>query len=293
MRRLQLASSLVILFVASSGCDATSPLAPTPPPVSGPTSSSPAPPAGGGGISIAGYVQDRAWRPLIAARVEVLDGPSAGMTAGVDGSGQFRLAGMFDETTRFRASAAGHADVISNLPPRCPQCNPNWWIFFSLATVAPAVDLAGDYLFTVRAAPECTTLPEAFRSRTYAATIRPFENGAGQFTVALRGGTFLPNYDIFMIGVAGDFLAIPLGDYHGSPGIAEEVGEWTYLGFEGPVEGSLTSLASGTVTAKFDGTISYCSWSGPPGPRYACERASPLSSTFCRSGRHEVVLQRR
>jgi hypothetical protein len=153
--------------------------------------------------------------------------------------------------------------------------------------------LAGAYSFTVRADPDCTAIPEAFRTRTYAARVRPVESSAsGQFNVVLGGGTFLPNYDAFTIGVAGDFLAIPLGDFHGSPGIAEEVGQWTYLGFEGQVEGSPSSLATGTVTALLDGIISYCSWSGPPGSRYACDRALPLSSALCRSSRHEVVLQR-
>jgi hypothetical protein len=231
---------------------------------------------------------------LIAARVEVLDGSNAGMAAHVDGKGQFRLAGMFDETTRFRASAAGYQDVTLQLPARCPQCNPNWWIYFSLATVTPPVDLTGEYALTFHANPACTEIPEAFRSRTYSATVRPLDTGAAsRFSMVLRGGSLLAGYDDVTIGVDGDYFAIPLGDDHGTPGVAEEVGPRTYLGFEGPVEGSLASLGTGTLRAAFAGEISYCELSGPPSAHFGCVwDPAVISRKTCASHRHEVVLQR-
>lgn len=282
------------LFIALSGCGRPSPLSPTP--TAGPGSS----PSGGVAapaiaalVGVAGTVQDRAWRNLPAARVEVLDGPQAGLSAGVDARGQFLLSGAFDETTRFRATAAGHRDVTLGMPARCPQCNPNWWIHFSLESLEPAADLSGEYAVTFTADPACTQIPEAMRSRTYPATVRQSDADlASQFSLALRGGTFLPGYDRVTLGVAGEHFAMPLGDFHGTPGIAEEVAPHVYLAFEGAVNGSLAALASGTITASLDGVVSYCELSGPAGAHYGCAWATPVSKALCSSSRHGVVLRR-
>src|SRR5687767_1479632 len=50
-----------------------------------------------------GVVQSSAFQPLSDVTVEVLNGPSAGLTTRTDGSGAFSFAGTFDRTESFRA----------------------------------------------------------------------------------------------------------------------------------------------------------------------------------------------
>jgi hypothetical protein len=241
-------------------------------------------------IVIAGYVQDRAWRPLIGARVEALDGPDAGGATITNEKGEFRLVGEFDPTTRFRASAEQHRDLIGVLPPRCDRCNPNWWLYFSLETEAASVDLAGEYSLTFVADRACTTLPEEFRRRTYPATVR-LGYSAAQFKVSVRGGRFLAGYDEFLIGVAGDSFAAILGDLHGSPGVAERLDETTVLGFEGEAQASLGS-SNASIVAEFDGVISYCELRGKPAARYACLSEQTAAKALCTSRSHQLILER-
>jgi hypothetical protein len=204
------------------------------------------------------------------------------------------LAGAFDETTRFRASKADHRDATLPLPARCAPCNPNWWIYFSLETDGPPVALAGDYMLTFTADPACATIPEQFRSRTYPATVTPFaEDNATQFRVALRGGSFIKGYDTFDAGVAGDTFAAMLGDFHGSPGIAEQVAANTYLGYEGSALAKLTSVGPSSITASFEGVVSYCELFQEPSGRYACAVEHAATRVLCTSTRHQLLLQPR
>lgn len=287
----ELRSVLVVMLVlaGSFGCDSQSPIAPST--VTPPRPGSTTGPPNTNGIAIAGHVYDRAWRQLASARVEVLDGPNAGLSTTTDARGEFRLAGAFDEATRFRATTPGHRDQTLVLPARCERCNPNWWIFFSLDMEAPAVDLIGDYGLTFTAHASCTALPEEFRSRSFDVSVRPSPQGvAAQFSVAIRSGSLLPGYDTFDVGVAGDYFAGLLGDFHGSPGIAERVAGNTFLGFEGTASAVLSSDA-GTVAGSFDGVISVCELPGAPAARYSCDAA--IARAVCTSPSHRFVLQRR
>lgn len=293
-RRFRSAVVGLILLGSAIGCDSTTPLAPTPvPPPAGPTSPAPAPaPPNPNAITIAGSVQDRAWRPLSGARVEVLDGPDAGLSTLTDAKGGFRLVGEFDPSTRFRATSSQHRERTLVLPARCAPCNPNWWLYFSLDTEAASVDLAGEYSLTFVADPACTTLPEEFRQRTYPATVRP--NGpdiAAQFRVSLSGGSFLAGYDTFDIGVAGDAFAAILGDLHGSPAVAERLGGTTVLGFEGMAQASL-GLSDAPIVAALDGVISYCELLKEPAARYACASEQTTARVLCTSARHQLILER-
>src|SRR6478752_9708762 len=107
-----------------------------PSPVS-PTAPQPTPPPSSGITFMRGTVSDTAFRSLAGARVEVLDGPQAGMSTTTDSDGGFSFNGSFDVATRFRASKEGHVTDTETLQPFCARCNPNWWINFSLLDVAP------------------------------------------------------------------------------------------------------------------------------------------------------------
>lgn len=292
-RRIRSALVGLVVLGSAIGCDSTSPLAPTAllPPAS-PTISPTPPTPNANAIRVAGYVHDRAWQPLTGVHIEVLDGPDAGRSTISDSAGEFRLAGEFDASTRFRATSPRHRESISRLPPRCDNCNPNWWIYFSLETEAASVDLSGEYSLTFAADRACTMLPEEFRHRTYAATIRPISaEQAGQFRVTVRGGTFLPGYDAFDVGVAGESFAAILGDFHGTPGLAERLGETKVLGFEGMANASLQS-PDAAIVAAFDGVVSYCDLLGEPAARYACASTATTARALCTSRNHQLLLAR-
>jgi hypothetical protein len=290
--RFRSAVVVVILIGGVSGCDSTTPLAPTPSPSTAPTNSAWPPTLNANAIMIAGYVRDRAWRKLIGVRIEVLDGPDAGLSTATDAMGEFRLAGEFDSSTRFRASSPQHREVISRLPARCDRCSPNWWIHFSLETVEPSADLTGNYSVTFVADPACKTLPEEFRQRSYSATLKPISPEiAGQFTVSIRGDSLLTGYDNFHIGVAGDSFAAIVGDLHGSPGVAERLGGTTVLGFEGMAQASLGS-SNASIVAALDGVISYCELRGEPAARYACAPEQTAAQVLCTSTKHQLILER-
>jgi protocatechuate 3,4-dioxygenase beta subunit len=134
-------AGMVVLALAcgSIGCDGgngASLTAPTPA-----TTGAANPPTGD--ILMKGTVSDTASRDLPGAKVEVVSGPSAGLSTIADTHGEFALVGRFDETTRFQASSAGHVTAVRTLQPFCLRCNPAWWINFTLDVLEPAVDVAG------------------------------------------------------------------------------------------------------------------------------------------------------
>jgi hypothetical protein len=253
------------------------------------------PPAPSTGVSVAGQVTDAAWRPLSGARIEVANGPDAGKFIVTDGSGEYRLSGRFDESTQFRASKSGHADATMQLPPECAQCNPHWWIYFALESLAPHADLSGRYELTFTAAESCSGLPEELRRRTYDATLTPYQgSGAAansQFTVDVAAPA-LPLLNSFLIGVAGNYLAFWLGDLHGAPGLAEQLAPNVYIGIGGAGEASVATSGLSSISARFDGFIDACEINAPS-QRLSCRDEATVMKSRCESGEHRITLTRR
>jgi hypothetical protein len=280
-----------ILCLVLAGCDSASPTQPTAPPIIPPvvaTPPNPTPPANPNAVLVNGYVADTAWRPLSGVRIEVLDGPQAGSFAMSD-AGSFRLVGEFNETTRFRASLPGHHDRTA-LPFRCALCNPSWVLSFSLEPDVPPINLTGNYDLTFVTLETCTVMPAEYRRRTYPVTLTRSETNS-RIVISFRAGSFLPRYDSFDAGLAGDYFAAILGDLHGSPGVVERVGENAFLGFEGQAEARIESDDGSSISATFDGVISYCELNGEPASRYTCPLGSP-TRVLCASNRHQLLLQR-
>ena len=285
-RHLVRAVGLVLPFaLALTGCDRS--------PAS-PSSNSP-PGSPSDTIQVAGSVSDAAWRPLAGARVEVMDGPHAGLSTMTDGNGDYQLKGSFDESTHFRATKDGHVASTFPLPPACPPCNPAWWIHFNLETLAPHPNLAGNYTLTVIANSACVALPDAVRTRTYDATVT-LRSGSefpanSHFEVSLSTPPFLDQHRTFQIGVAGDYVGGYVGDLHGTPGIAERITPTAYLGIGGWIEGSAD--ASGTaVTTSLSGPIDYCEVSSEMGQTFNCDTGPVVAHKTCEST-HQLILRRR
>jgi hypothetical protein len=281
----------LLLAAGLAGCDgarARGPSAPSPVPPSVPSPTT--------GIQLAGTVSDAAWRPLAGARVEVVDGPQAGLSTTADARGEFRLTGAFDGTTHFRATKEGHVAATGPLPPVCANCRPNFWIHFYLETLAPYANIAGDYTLTFIADSACADLPNEARTRTYGATVA-LASGSGQpanswFNVTVSGSTFLEHYNSFTIGVAGDYLAADVGDWgHGAPGLVEQIAPNTYLTLSGGIATSLTDPS--TISSSFHGAVDRCELTTEWGSRYSCGDAQGVGRAHCLSQNHQFILRRR
>ena len=255
---------VVLLVIAASACggnNTTSPSSTTSPqPVAQPT-----PPSNAGGF-VKGSVSDTAFRHLDGARVEVLDGPQAGMWTTSDAHGTFSLSGTFDDATRFRATKDGHlaATQVSRTFPNIS----GRLLIFSLEVPAPPVNMAGDYTLTFIADSACVGLPDDVRTRTYAATITPWSSTS--FNVALSGASFLPSRDSFPIGVAGDYLTFWFAD----PAIVEQFAANTQIELYGSAGVSVGTSGVSTIAVSWDGEFEY-------------------SQTECESKNHQLILTRR
>ena len=167
-------------------------------------------------LQLRGFVTDTAYRPVAGARVEVVDGPSAGVAAVSDADGQFVLSGQFSAATQFLASKEGHESRTqpwSCSVAVCPGAvNAQPWLGFYLTVHEPTVNIAGDYHLTFIADSACTDLPEAARSRSYRATVtaRPADGRSTLpgFDLKADGAEFIGTLHGFPIGAAGTRLSL-------------------------------------------------------------------------------------
>jgi hypothetical protein len=241
---------------------------------------------------IIGNASDTAFRPLSGVRVEVLDGPHAGVAAVSDARGELRLAGVFDDATRFRGSKDGYLSDTTVLDPECTACltqSPNRHLSLALSIDAPVVSIAGEYLLTIEADDRCTTLPEVARSRRFAVTVVPTERLSQRFTIRLPGA--FVGYEWFGLGVAGSYLSGWLG--HDGPLVVEQLAPNVYVGFDGEFAATLEAPPVQVITARYDGTISYCERHTTPGSNYTCTAADAAVMSQCISNNHRVTLARR
>ncbi|MEO8682831.1 MAG: carboxypeptidase-like regulatory domain-containing protein, partial [Vicinamibacterales bacterium] len=225
--------AVVVVMVLGMGVGCGSSAMPTSP--SGTATASPPQPTQ---MQLTGFVADSAFRPLAGARVEVVDGPSSGVSAIADASGQFSLTGLFNSATSFRASQRGHVSATqpwSCSVSACPgSTGARPWLGFYLTPDAPAVNIAGDYTLTFVADSTCADLPAELRTRSYAATIAPAARrntpAETSFALTVSGATFLRTFDSFDIGVAGDYVGFFLDGGHDPP-VVEQVANNSYLAF--------------------------------------------------------------
>lgn len=246
-----------------------------------------------GSVLMNGYVADTLLRPLAGVRVEVLDGPQAGAFTTSGATGEFSMTGTFDDTTRFRASKADLVTATATLSPKCPTCGQRF-IYFYLTVAASPVSLAGDYTLTFMADPACAGLPDDVRTRTYAATIAPVLDSHVPVNTVLRaavsGGSFLPYYDFFSIGIAGNDVAMEVRGE--GPSLVEHVAGNRYLAFDGRAEASVGTAPVSTIAASFDGSIDYCELASDMGAFYNCG-VGAIANVQCTSKNHRLILTRR
>jgi Carboxypeptidase regulatory-like domain len=282
---LRMSRAIVLVAAMGFGCgdsrNNTPPLTPSP--------SAPVVPQ----QSLIGHVADTAFRPIAGARVDVLDGPQAGLSMLSDGDGQFTYSGMFASSVTFRVSKDGYVSTTATSRVSAPGGRP--WAYVRLATVDAPADIAGDYTLTFTADASCTSLPADARTRTYAATIAatpdPLVPAGTLFRVVIAGASVVPGNDGFPVGVAGSFVTLEVWNGE-NPGVVERLAPRTYVGIFGYAPTTVTS-SDAPISAAFDGTIEYCVATADGTPAYGCTSVLTDRREHCESKNHRITLTRR
>jgi hypothetical protein len=249
-------------------------------------------------FSLSGGVSDTAFRELAGARVEVVDGPSAGRVATTDQWGHFNLPGTFTGTVQLMASKDGYQaqtksyQLLGPLERYPPGSQIQGWVAFYLELPVPSANISGQYSFTLTADSACTGLPAEARTRTYTTTIAP-DRPTG-FLGRLSGARFLSlgncpplpdacTVNWFRLGTAVD-------DVGGYIMAIEQLSTTEYLIVSGVIDGSYRPQG---ITASLNGSLLHCS--GEPYQIDIGEWWCPsgTASVQCDSTNHRLDLIRR
>jgi len=284
----------MILFVIAAtlaGCSRDSSLSPT------------APTAGTSATitvtQIRAYVSDTAYRSLVGAQVEVLDGSGAGRIATANADGVAVLNGVFEKGTRFRATIDGHESLIETWTCSVANCQNNAtpWLSFILRPLATPLELGGEYMMTITADPTCAASIQPFQSRSYPVTLsKRFRDNTTDllgYDVTVNDANVLGPVQHFFIGVAGNYLRLVLSRGDGDvPGLIAQVDTNAYVMV---TAWSVGAASQGTTIALgFSGSIEYMvtrtpltgelnEWFVP---------ISPISRQTCAADEHRLTLVR-
>jgi hypothetical protein len=236
-----------------------------------------------GALQMAGTVSDTAFRSLAGATIEIVNGPSAGLTTTSDAGGQWAFPpGTFDDSTQFRATKSGYEPAIMPLGSFCAACKPNRWVNFVLKVLTTPANIAGSYAMTI-IGDRCTGFPEQVRSRTYAVTI-PSTPANTYFSIFPTGAKFVPGWDVFDGGVSGNDVGFWFET------LVEEVSPGNYLLIGMSAGGTVGPEHPATITARADGRISYCTVDPASGVFEACLRGNAAKVIHCDSQQHTLIL---
>jgi hypothetical protein len=246
-----------------------------------------------GPVSVEGQVNDTALRALADVRVEVVDGPSAGIFATTNPVGHYELPAVSEPLT-IRATKDGYAPFTTTRSIGDSPLS----IYIVLALSTPSVSMAGDYTLTLTADTACSGLPDAARSRTYTVSMTSLPNTPENYRAFLSGATFLSSAaGHFDVDVAGTYAHFRFGDpWDDGDGakregsyIIEEVAPSTYLGIGGSA--GLTVNGGTTISGSFSGGVQYCVNPNPADiVNYQCPIGQPV---VCNSTNHRMLLVRR
>ena len=141
--------------------------------------------------------------------------------------------------------------------------------------------------------PACTALPEIARMRVFEVRVQPsVVRPATGFDVLFGGAALIDGYRTAWLSVAGDYVALAMGDWHDVPDVVERLGDTTYVGFDGGGAASIGADRLGTFDAPFEGVVEDCElperWAnGMPAT------ARWFTHVVCTSGNHRVIMARR
>ena len=282
-------SAVALLALSVAACTGKSVMAPTSAITPAPASVVPVPSA----AAMKGTVSDTAFRSVAGATIEILNGPSAGLTTTSDATGQWGFAGVFDDSTQFRATKEGYEPAVKPLGPFCEACHPNRWVNFALKAQAAPVNVAASYAMTITVDPACSNFPDSVRTRTYAATLpSTMDASAGSsaanayFSISPTGANFVPGWNQFEGGVSGNYVAFWFET------LVEEIAPGNYLMIGMSAGGIVDSEHPTTIEIRGGGQIAYCAVDPATGVFDDCIKHRTLTYAQCDSNQHALVLTR-
>jgi hypothetical protein len=206
-----------------------------------------------------GQVTDTAFRPLPGARIEIADGPSAGLSKSADNSGNFQFVAKANGTVTLRVSRTGFENATTTATWQPQQSR--GWTHVSLQPVESSLAMAtGRYGLTVTSDPfgDCADLPSELVSRTYEGNIRVSSraNYAYDFVIIPGAPTVTRPYGNFSFGVAGSYIG---WDEIDDNIFFEEFPGFRYLMIYGQAPTAEPAIFSeSSVMVPFNGTFRYC-----------------------------------
>ena len=240
-------------------------------------------------VTIRGRVQDSVSRPILDARVTIIDGPLTGLSTTTNEDGRFAFNSFTTraEVTALRVEKNGYA-------PSSPRWHAPDDITVLLRSLTP-LDIEGQYTITFTAAAECTQLPFAVRSRTFTAAVSPVPDRPN-FTSTLTGADFQRGYDTFSAVVASDAARFLVYSWDAFNWWGEDQPIIERLSTGGNVAwmGTATTpvvTSTAFITANFDGSVSYCAV--PRDPEVTNYPPTCSAPVECKSDRHQLALRRR
>jgi len=239
---------LAVWLSTAGACSgtATSPTAPATPPLPGQ-------------FSLSGVVTEPPGLALVGATVEIIDGPSAGLSAQSGLDGHFELSAVSGDL-RVRANKEGYDPLVQEVPMTRNQV-----ANFELKPATEQADISGSYQLTIDAAANCRPsyfgggpLPGEARRRTYTAHITQID---AQVTVELSGKEFVQYPPPSTARVDATFSGRRLGQtvtfqLPGDPedgyGWIERITPTMYLGVGGRL---VATVASSNIEGDLDGIM--------------------------------------
>ena len=216
-----------------------------------------------GNTHIRGQVVDRIYRPLAGARIEVVEGPLAGMTKLTDAAGRFELRGAAGDRTTVRVSRDGfhtrtQALSTTDQPFWLDALEPSIGLDPGAYTLTLAIDLAKASSWMAQA--PCAGFPVELASRSYPVTI-----GEASFSPAVYNRLvnsdppILPWHNLFPqtlfgFGAVGRFVGFEWDDP-----LFEELPGFRYVRIGGKAPTIEPASVNGSsVSVPFHGSFSYC-----------------------------------
>jgi hypothetical protein len=283
MSMIRWSTPIVLVAVVAAGCQGGSAPPTSPSPASTQLSA----------LTISGVVRDLLQRPIRDARIEVAEGPSAGVAAITDALGQFSImATASSDRIAVIASKDGYETTTMRL--RAGQT------VVLLRDIAVA-NLEGRATIVLTADASCTQLPAPLRTRSYTAVVTPSTGAVmaspATFVGELNSADLYQGYSKMSLTAAHDAVRFNVFSWDAfnwwleDDPIIERLTPTSHFSISGTATAAVSNGQSAITTA-LDGTFAFCAESKPGAqPLWAPTCAVPPIP--CTSAHHSLTMTRR
>jgi hypothetical protein len=244
-------------------------------------------------VTIFGVVRDLLQRPVRDARLEVAEGPSAGLAAITDAQGHFSIAAT---ASNDRVAVIVSKDGYDTITARLRAGESRIVLRDSALT-----NIEGRATIVVTADASCMQIPAALRTRSYTAVVTP-STGAlmanpAIFVGELSGADFYQGYGKMWMTTAHDAVRFtvfswdPFNWWLEEQPIIERVTPTSHFAVSGTATSALSNGQS-TISAALDGTFAFCAES-KPGAQPQWPPTCAVPQIECASARHVLTMTRR